>query len=425
MIVFDQEMPVRDARKAAIIVAETIDVPKGERWRLAKTDGRITTIRDVPLAAVWVARAATVVMRIFGREVAMIRWDTLPQRVLVDTVVRTDEQRLVDGIADLLWMNRHAIVLDEPGWSMNPAQGAARLRLPGDVEITIRTRLTSIRDVGVARRTYDVHTAGILRTFKDDEAAPLEAVWQNIVCQRFLDALEPGRTTLERRSDSESEALLALCRLLEREEAPPQRGSYRGRASRYEYETRMLPSIWRQLPGTALFCDTKESVWDKRIMLISDGEYGIVSVDRQRVLDAENRRATKVVENAIACTPSIIAGPSKTGSPKAAMLVRLLRDALARWPDLADADGTAIAPLLNLHLPRLLDGYAAAKATDTDEEVAATEARFDSGLESIGRALEEALTLRRDSKRDDLRVEVAFLMARHPERTTLGPVLED
>ena len=421
MIEHRHETRPESVRHAAIMVAESIDVPAGRRWRIASTSGRRTVIRDVPLAALWLARSYGLVLSVLGHRIAVIDWNTLPKRVQPLPPARTDEEILVERIAELLWANRHAPTVVSGGWRIDPDDESVTLALPGDVGLRIDTRLTSTGDVGHTRRTYVLTVAGVTRSLEEKDVPLLESTWRAIVCQRFLDAVEPGRTTLERRSDAAGLACEALCRILERSAPPPQKRTYMGTTSRYDYQKRRLPSVWRVLPGDALFCEVEERLWNRKVVLVSDGVLGSVSIDRDLVLAAENRRATRAVEEAIACTPPVIAGPSETGSPKAAIMVRLLRDALSRWPDLVDASGTPIEPLLTTHLPRLLEGYVATRA-DPEADHAEAESQLDIGLERIGAGLDEALRLKRDRRSSDLRVEVAFLSARHPERSALDIV---
>ncbi len=421
MILLEHAKRPESLMDAAIMVAESIDMPDGERWRMITTNRKRTVIHEVPLAALWIARSYSLVMRMFGNRIVVMDWTTLPERVRPQPETKTDDEILIERISDLLWANRHALTISRGGWQVRTDHNSIVIDLPGEITLKIETELTYSNYAGITHRSFVLTVAGVVRTYSCINAPLLEATWRAIVCQRFLDAMEPGRTTLERGSDSSSEAVQALCRFLERHTPEAQNKTYFGTESRFEYQKRHIESAWRELPNGALFCHTKEPLRDHAITLVSDGVLGSVQVDRETVLAAESRRATRAIEDAIASTPPVIAGPSVTGSPKAAIMVRLLRDALARQPDLTDGNGTPIEPLLTTHLPRLLDLYVRMRS-DPDGDHALAEEQLDKGLERIGAGLDDALRCNRSGHGDDIRVEVAFLTARHPECDGLDPL---
>lgn len=428
MIRYDHEERPESLRHAAIMVAENSDVPTGQRWRLVSNKDRRTVIREVPLAALWVARSFSVVLRLFGNRIAVIDWTSLPERVRVDQnqthpeEQRTDDEILADRTADLLWANRHALRIVGGGWTMRPDMGSVSIALPGDVDLQIDTRLSCTSDdVGETRRSFTLRTANVTRRIEDKESPNLEATWRAIIGQRILDSMEPGRTTLTRRSDTAGIVAAALSRVLEKYTPPLQEGTYMGTLSKYEFRERELPSAWREVSEAALYCETTEPLWNRRVVLVSDGVLDSICVDIATVRAAESRRATRVIEDAMSSTPPVIAGPSVTGSPKAAIMARLLRDALARQPDLADRNGTPIEPLLTTHLPRLLDVYVRMRS-DPEGDHALADEQLEKGLARIGAGLDDALRSNRSGHGDDIRVEVAFLTARHPEQDGLDPL---
>lgn len=428
MVVVKQNLPSRDVRKAAIAAAEAVDFAPGHRWRLVTTDGSTTSIADVPAIAMRLIMLYVFFANMFGRrEMGLIDWNTMPDRVKIESKPKTDRQILAERTSDLLWANRHGLVVEGEIRTVEPSNTTTAIPLPGDIRLTIRSRRSGSRDEGAVEYEFTIRTGTVERTLEGDDALPLDRTWRAIICQSFLDAVEPGRTTLERRSDSNKEAGDALCRLIERYDPPLEKKTYYGKIDKYDYRKFDIPSEWHELPNGAVFCADNIGLWDSPGILVSDGRLGMFSVSVQDVRNARDRRATALVEHAIAHTPPPMAGASETGSAKAAILLRLLREALDRWPELADAAGTPIQPLLTSHLPRLMDAYMATRA-EPGANLEEAEAALDTGLDRISAALDEALDVAReqsrDRRRDDLRVEVAFLLARHPERS-LGPVPEN
>lgn len=113
--------------------------------------------------------------------------------------------------------------------------------------------------------------------------------------------------------------------------------------------------------------------------------------------------------------------PAITGNPVAAKEVSIAQKLVERYPDMTDASGTPIAPLVKEHLPRLMrvhtEATAAAMATDRIDEAHLRQIAddFEEGLAVITRAVLEGVEAEQRKSRDDLSVEIAFLKARHPE----------
>lgn len=427
MVVVHEKSTPRDARKAAIALAESVDLAPGGRWRLASTDGEKTRIVDIPTASLWIVMLYTVFLRIIGQEVRLIDWNTMPERIRIDKSPKSDRQILAERTAELLWRNRHALVVEGDIRTVEPSNTTTWINLPGDIRLTIESKREGENDEDAVEYDFAVRSGPVESRLEGVEALDLDRTWRAVVCQSFLDAIEPGRTTLERRSDSNKEAGDGLCRLLERYDPSYEDKSYHGRMGKYDYRMGIMPSKWYELPNGAVFCEDVSGLWERPTILVSDGRLGMFSVSVTDVKNARDRRITTLVEHAIAQTPPPMAGAAETGNAKASILLRVLRESLDRWPDLVDAAGTPIQPLLTSHLPRLMDAYMATRA-EPGANLEEAEAALDTGLDRISAALDEALDVARgqsrDRRRDDLRVEVAFLLARHPERS-LGPVPED
>lgn len=118
--------------------------------------------------------------------------------------------------------------------------------------------------------------------------------------------------------------------------------------------------------------------------------------------------------------------PPIIGNPAAAKEVSVARKLIERYPDMRDAAGVPIAPLIKEHLPRLLRAHteatAAATATDDidEKQLKLIAAEFEEGLAVITRAILEGVEAEQQKKQDDLSVEIAFLRARHPSPSLLS-----
>lgn len=95
-----------------------------------------------------------------------------------------------------------------------------------------------------------------------------------------------------------------------------------------------------------------------------------------------------------------------------AHLRAIAEKALADEPDLADATGAPLAPLIRQHLPDLLEAYAAAMRHADADSAAAAERSLTEGLERIRRSVEEALDASRREASENLLIKVRFLRMR-------------
>lgn len=114
--------------------------------------------------------------------------------------------------------------------------------------------------------------------------------------------------------------------------------------------------------------------------------------------------------------------PMPRGNAQAARVLRLCREAVAAEPELVDAKGTPIAPLVNRHLPELMRRHAEASQSAPADQLAAVDAELMDGIERVRRAVDEALFVSANIKRDALREQLAFLEMRHPDDTQLKPM---
>lgn len=399
-------------------IAESVDLVPGQKWRLATTDGDRTSLVDIPYAMSWLAMGWVLVLRMLGRDAEMMDWTKVPERIRFEHMERkprSDSAILAERTADLLWENRHSLKITGDTYPIDEPRSERMVELPGGIELHVESSITD----GVAlnhgnRYVFTIHAAGREREVSDEDATPLVHAWGAIICQSFVDAMEPGAATVERRSPHADVISETLCRYVERHSAPQQDLFFKKNVGMYEIREVELRSEWRELRNGALYRHAETPYYRHATILVTDGRIGTMCIGVDPVIAAADRRSLEAVECAIAKTVPAIPGPSVTGSPKAALMMRLLRESLEKWPDLADAKGTPIEPLLSSHMPRLIDAYVAECAVPGADRTSA-DAILDQGLERIGAALDEALAMQRSSHRNDLRTEVAFLVSRHPD----------
>lgn len=118
--------------------------------------------------------------------------------------------------------------------------------------------------------------------------------------------------------------------------------------------------------------------------------------------------------------------PTIIGDPVTAKKISLARKLVDRYPDMKDAAGTPITPLVQDHLPRLLHAHAEAirSATASDmineDMLRAIADKFEEGMTVLTRAVLEGVEAEQRKSQDDLSVEIEFLKMRHPPTDVLS-----
>lgn len=144
----------------------------------------------------------------------------------------------------------------------------------------------------------------------------------------------------------------------------------------------------------------------------SHGTVGLFYHDMQKALDDLKARALVRMSN---LSVDMVQPVSIKGGSRESEVLRVGHAAVALVPDLVDADGTPLTPLVERHLPELIAKRddALGEAT-TDAGRAEVVRHFDEGLDIIAATIEEGLTLERSEKSDALIAHLKFLRRRHP-----------
>jgi hypothetical protein len=162
----------------------------------------------------------------------------------------------------------------------------------------------------------------------------------------------------------------------------------------------------------------KGSSWSETkiasVARVSHPSFGYVGLDGTRIDRAMEQARQKSIEQAFGAD-AIPAAPTVTENARVSRVMALARQAVTADPELADRSGTRIAPLVENHLPRLLDAHAKAMRTATGREVADVDDDLARGLEIVRKAVDEALEIGSRDDRDALRTELRFLELRHPD----------
>jgi hypothetical protein len=162
-------------------------------------------------------------------------------------------------------------------------------------------------------------------------------------------------------------------------------------------------------------------------LLATHPRHGNVLVPCDRTRPALDLVRGDAFQDALAATAPLGLPAAAAGNARIARIVALCREALAIDPDLCDALGTPIRPLVERHLPDLLARHAEAARIAPAAGLAELDADLDRGVEIVRIAVESALSDVADRRRLDLQEQLRFLESRHPCPTTAdgGPATSE
>jgi hypothetical protein len=124
----------------------------------------------------------------------------------------------------------------------------------------------------------------------------------------------------------------------------------------------------------------------------------------------------RTIDMALTGGSMLLPGPTvMTGNARLTRALALCHRALEIDPDLTDASGTPLRPLLTKHVPDMLAKHRNAAATAAPEDVDGIDDELEAGVARVCRAIEQGLSLVADKTRDDLRAQILFLENRHPD----------
>ena len=124
----------------------------------------------------------------------------------------------------------------------------------------------------------------------------------------------------------------------------------------------------------------------------------------------------RTIDMALTGGGMLLPGPAvMSGNARLTKALALCHRALEIDPDLTDANGTPLRPLLTKHVPDMLAKHRNAAATAAPGDVGGIDDELEAGMARVCRAIEQGLSLVADKTRDDLRMQILFLEHRHPD----------
>jgi hypothetical protein len=338
-------------------------------------------------------------------------------------------ERIARRTAALLWAHRGAIEVgldydeDTPGRERHSEYApTASVRLPGGILLTIPS---------VSGPSTVTTPDGEAQHLSDAQNEPLRTAWNAIVAEGLVEILGLDDGPVPEIDDA-GPSETALTRLADAiggrvEHHPPVRCAEKRRTWRSssftQFERIEADSCWSSLGDDVLM----RTVWRKAehgrsegvpIAVLSHPLLGNVAIPGEPVQQGLERRRTASFARALGIALELPAHlPMPRGNAQAARVLRLCREAVAAEPDLADAAGTPIRPLVDQHLPELMRRHAAAAAIAPAHELAAIDADLAEGIERVRRAVEEALSCSAVARRMALQAQLGFLALRHPDPT--------
>lgn len=115
----------------------------------------------------------------------------------------------------------------------------------------------------------------------------------------------------------------------------------------------------------------------------------------------------------IAAGDVIVPTGRRTGHVETDRLIALAESILSEEPDLCDASGAAVAPLVREHLPRLVDKHRRAIAHASAEDRAQADETLRRGVAKASASIYEAMASFQKRRGDELSTQARFLDMRH------------
>lgn len=362
------------------------------------------------------------------REPVEIRDSRRPE---AEEVQRLTPRGIADATAALLWAQRGSLTIsaDTEGYDYkglhSPHPRYHDITIPGGINLRIAEDPST-----VTIRAPD----GATETVSKSDAGTLLATWKTIQTVNALDLLgipvpeQKGGIRAGRAVDT---LAMAIGDMFERADPPRADAVYETRVKAdeghgYTDDWQEHRSSWQEV-GAGVYLslnDASRHLYssdrsvDNRVIRVMTASHGVVQIPYRPVHDALERRKRSSFAAALGIAHELpVHLPAPRGNAKATRILQLCREAVAAEPELADAAGTPIAPLVNRFLPDLMRIHAEATTSAPADQLAMIDAELMTGIERVRRAVDEALQVSANQKRDALRTQLAFLEMRHPDAT--------
>lgn len=322
--------------------------------------------------------------------------------------------------AHLMWVHRGSLTVEvtgpgegDGGFNPDPAERKHEITLPGGMKVKIDEDCRSADIV-----TPDGHMESIR-----EEGRALCLTWQCIQGIAIAETLGLEIPEHEERPvDMRRRLAEAVADMILRDVPVRVEGNYVYRYSRRTSDGKTITheqvtqTPWQDIGGIWMAYRSSGTYSnDAPTLALLHPTMGVLRVPHGPIERALEQRKRMAFANALGIEhEQPVHLPMPRGNAQAARVLRLCREAIAAEPDLTDAKGTPIAPLVNRHLPELMRRHAEAAQSAPAEQLAGIDAELMKGIETVRRAVDEALQVSANHKRDALRVQLAFLEMRHP-----------
>lgn len=354
------------------------------------------------------------------------RW---PRSIVVEHL--TEDQlftrSIVDATARMMWDHRHSLSIEidhddtRAKGHCGPGERTHSITIPGGLTVQMMESRTKGATV--------ISPDGEREDIKAPDMAVLWRTWVAIQCLAFLETM--GTDEIDPSNDEES------VREMRRRVAVMvgdafAKTSARMATGKTEVYSKYL-GIW--VPGTSGWLDL-DGLWvDLQVITDENGGsstrrllhpvVGAVHVPDEPISAGMKRRKRSSFENALGIADALPRHqPAPRGNAQAARIVKLCRDALVEDPEMVDGYGTPIAPLVDRHLPDLLQRHAQASAVALEEDLQRIDDELTVGLLHVRKVVMDALQVTASRRRDELHTQLGFLKLRHPQSLDEAGMIE-
>lgn len=295
---------------------------------------------------------------------------------------------------------------DEMMQHVHPVQ----FRLAGGITIQVETSMASV-DIGHDKTILEHWDFGRLRFMW--RTIYLEKILRKLNDQRDQDEIEKSAYKMSQKIQARlgMKPKVDIDRALR--DAVDTKIADQVRVGAYTRRDDAKNRVWYHVGNDVCFSFGHDKWSEVKLLYIHHPEFGTIFIDGDRVRKAFKLRQKEAATAALK-GQAIPILPSH--NPRLLRLAELCQEAVSLHPEICDANGTPIRPLVERHLPELAKRHIMAMQSASSEERLIIDAELERGIEGVGKSVEEALAMNSDKKRQDLGEQIRFLQMRHPEQ---------
>lgn len=313
-------------------------------------------------------------------------------------------------VAKNIWAHRNTLEIKiEHSKEMMQHRHPVELILPGGMKIALGYS-SAIVDTGHGKTSLDAWDMGRIRN-----------IWTAIFLEKLLGKMGDTRS----QSEIEAAAYKIGQKLLAKmgrtpvvditramEEAIEKKISEQIASGAYGRSDDQENRVWYHIGNDIRLSLGRDKWHEYDLVYIHHPEFGTTIIEGKQIHKTLKRRETMAATAALEGRPTPIL-PS--GNARLSRIAELCQEAVLLDPEMCDANGTPIRPLVDRHLPELAGRHAMAAKSAAVKDLAGIDAELEEGVEGVRKAVEEALALHADRQRDNLSEQLRFLKSRHPE----------